>query len=649
MLMLPCRRLRVLAFAVAILCLAPLARPQSERILDYHSDIRVEEDGSMVVTETIHVESEGKQIRHGIYRDLPTSYTDRLGNRYVVGFDLLDTIRDEAPEGFHLEDLSNGKRIYLGDSRFLIPNGKHTYVLRYATNRQLGFFRDHDELFWNVTGNGWIFPIDRASASVHLPTRIPVDQVRLGGYTGPQGSMSQDLRWESQPDGTFEFSTYGALAPGSGVTILLMWPKGYFAAPTWGDRASAFAGDNHGNAVAIGGWAVLLVYYLVVWFMVGRDPASGVLVPRYEPPANLSPAAIRYLARMGFDNKTFASALLDMAVRGFITIKESGGSYTLRRTNADNRVLTPDEKDVATMLLEGRSEIWLHNENHVVISDAIASLKKWLKAAEQKIYFLTNSKFMIPGVVFSILVLVSAVVLCGPKKLIPGIFLCVWLAFWSIAVAALVGGAFRGWKAVFAGGRFSGTSLLGAVIITVFAVPFFLGELFGLSMLAVTTSVFIAATLLLCAFLHVLFHYLLKAPTRAGRAILDKIEGFKMFLGAVDGDRLNRVMPPEQTPETFEKFLPYALALDLEQAWAQKFSGLLDGASHGPGSNGYSPTWCAGAGWSTLGAAGLASSWSDSFTSAISSSAAAPGSSSGGGSSGGGSGGGGGGGGGGGW
>jgi hypothetical protein len=86
MMMLPCPRLHILAIAVAILCLAPFARAQSEGILDYHSDIRVNADGSMVVTETIHVESAGKQIRHGIYRDLPTSYTDRLGNRYVVGF-----------------------------------------------------------------------------------------------------------------------------------------------------------------------------------------------------------------------------------------------------------------------------------------------------------------------------------------------------------------------------------------------------------------------------------------------------------------------------------------------------------------------------------------------------------------------------------
>ena len=654
MLILPYPKLRFLALILAGLCLAafylaPSTHAQSESILDYHSDIRVNDDGSMVVTETIQVQSEGNQIRHGIYRDFPTSYSDRLGNRYVVGFDLLDTIRDESPESFHLEDLKNGKRIYLGDSRFLLPNGKHTYVLRYATKRQLGFFRDHDELFWNVTGNGWIFRIEHASATVHLPAKIPVDQVRSGGYTGPQGSMSQDLRWTSDSDGTFEFSTYGALPAENGLTILLMWPKGYFAEPTLRDKFGSLIGDSVANGVAVGGLAALFLYYLIVWFSVGRDPAPGVMVPLYEPPANLSPAAIRYLVRMGFDNKTFASAVLDMAVRGFITIKENGGSYTLRRTAADNRVLTADEKNIATMLLEGRSEIWLHNENHVIIKDAIESLKRWLKAAEERIYFVTNSRYMIPAIVLSIVVLLAAVSLNGPKKMIPAVFLCVWLSLWSIGVAALGMGAFYGWKAVLSGGRFSGMSLLGAVVLTVFAIPFFLGELFGISMLAVTTSIAIAATLLLSAFLHVLFHHLLKAPTRAGRTILDKIEGFKMFLGAVDGDRLNRVMPPNQTPETFEKFLPYALALDLEQAWAQKFSGLLDGASHAPGSNGYSPAWCDGAGWSTLGAAGFASSLSGSFTSAISSSATAPGSSSGGGSDGGGSGGGGGGGGGGGW
>jgi uncharacterized membrane protein YgcG len=646
------QRIRSLLFFVVALCfLAPMAAAQSERIFDYHSDIQVRDDGSMVVTETIRVRSEGNQIRHGIYRDFPTTYSDRLGNRYVVGFDLLDTIRDGAPEGFHLEDRSNGKRIYLGSSHVLLPPGEYTYTLRYSTDRQLGFFKDHDELFWNVTGNGWIFPIDHASATVHLPAKVPALEVKLGGYTGAQGSMAQDLTTAPNDDGSFDFAASQPLSPQQGLTILLTWPKGYFTKPAARAQALQFTQANPANSLAIAGIAGLFLYYVIVWFLVGRDPAPGVIVPLYEPPAGISPAAMRYLVRMKYDNKTFASAVLDMAVKGYLTIKGDGSSYTLAVAKASPTVLTPDERSAANQLFDGRSEIWLHNENHTTISAAISALKNWLKTAEEKIYFVTNSRYMLPAITYSIVLLLGIVALQDSQKKYAAGFLCIWLSIWSIVVTGMVIGCARLWRSVFAGGHFQPVCIVPAFLLTAFCVPFMFGEVFGIAMLAVSTSVFVAATLLLMAFLHVLFHYLLKVPTRTGRGILDKVEGFKMFLSAVDGDRLNRVMPAQNTPEVFEKFLPYALALDVEQAWAQKFSGLLDGASRTPGSEsgGYSPTWCDGAGWSTLGAAGFASSLGGSFTNAISSSATAPGSSSGGGGDSGGSGGGGGGGGGGGW
>src|SRR5215467_11415407 len=208
-----------------------------EEILDFHSDVTLHEDATLEVTETVTVVSAGSQIRHGIYREFPTRYTDSLNHEYVVGFQMLSATCDSAATPFRVENYANGKRIYLGDPKYSVQPGRHLYTLTYTTNRQLGFFPDHDELFWNVTGNGWVFQIDQASASIHLPARIPVDQVRLGGYTGPQGSMSQDLRWTSQPDGSFEFTTYGPLPPKSGLTILMMWPKGYFAEPTFRDKA----------------------------------------------------------------------------------------------------------------------------------------------------------------------------------------------------------------------------------------------------------------------------------------------------------------------------------------------------------------------------------------------------------------------------
>jgi uncharacterized membrane protein YgcG len=226
--------------------------------------------------------------------------------------------------------------------------------------------------------------------------------------------------------------------------------------------------------------------------------------------------------------------------------------------------------------------------------------------------------------------------------------MCFWLTIWTFAVAGLIIGIVQSWKLAFAGGHAS-LGLIGkAVFLSLFSLPFIAGEGFGIFLLSKFTSFIAVAFLVASVLIHLLFHYLLKAPTAAGAKLLDEVIGFKQFLGAVDGDRLNRAMPPNQDSQTFEKFLPYALALDVEKAWAEKFSGILGTASQAPNNGDYSPAWYSGASWTTLGAVGFASSMSSSLTSAISSSSTAPGSSGGGGGSGG-SGGGGGGGGGGGW
>jgi uncharacterized membrane protein len=177
-------------------------------------------------------------------------------------------------------------------------------------------------------------------------------------------------------------------------------------------------------------------------------------------------------------------------------------------------------------------------------------------------------------------------------------------------------------------------------------VPFLGGEILGLWFLSQLSAPLMVAVLSGIVAINVVFYYLLKAPTLLGRRILDQIEGFKMFLSVAEKDRLNLLNPPDRTPELFERYLPYALALGVEQAWAQQFADVLaraavDGTT-------YSPAWYSGSGWSTARVGAFSSSLGSSLSSSISSSSTAPGSSSGFGG-GGGSGGGGGGGGGGGW
>jgi uncharacterized membrane protein YgcG len=624
------------------------ARAQSERILDYHSEITLEDDASLQVTETITVISAGSKIRHGIFRDFPTTYTDPYNNRYVVGFQMISAARDSAPEQFRVEDKFNGKRIYLGNPNALVSPGRHAYTLTYTTNRQLGYYKDHDELFWNVTGNGWDFPIDSASATVHLPGNIPAARVTLSGFTGPQGSREAQLSWSTE-DAAFEFTARRVLAPRDGLSVLLMWPKGYITPPTFSQNLEFFFRDNRGALLLASGFLVTLLYYLIAWSVVGRDPARGVIMALYEPPANLSPSAMRYLMRMGYDNKTFAAAILDMAVRGFLKITEESGAYRLILTGKDDRDLTPDEKQIASELFEGRNEVLLQQTNHVLIKSAMIATQKWLKSAEEKAYFLTNSRYLIPAIVISLLVMLSFFATLGLPQRIIGVFLSFWLTFWTIGVSALLLTVFAAWRDVI---RHGSASLIGtgkALFYTLFAIPFLGGEIMGLAFLAKSTSLPFGVFLVASGALHGVFVHLMKAPTFAGRRLMDQVEGFKMFLGSVDGDRLNRAAPPQQTPQMFERFLPYALALDVEQDWANKFSGILATAGTAPGGSGsvYTPSFYSGPSWSSFSGAGFASSFGSSLTGAISSSSTAPGSGGGGGC--GGSGGGGGGGGGGGW
>ncbi len=112
----------------------------------------------MNVSETIHVRVTGEQIKRGIFRDFPTTYTDPAGNRYVVGFAVASVTRDGKPEAHHTEKRANGIRVYMGRKDHRVPPGEHSYTLTYTTDRQLGFFKQHDELYWNVTGNGWDIP-----------------------------------------------------------------------------------------------------------------------------------------------------------------------------------------------------------------------------------------------------------------------------------------------------------------------------------------------------------------------------------------------------------------------------------------------------------------------------------------------------------
>jgi hypothetical protein len=636
--------------AAVILCLVlispGIAAGASETILSFASHITVDPDAGMRVTETIKVTSAGDQIKRGIYRDFPTTYKDRAGNRYVVGFTILGVARDGKPEAHHTETLSNGTRIYMGRKEYLLPPGEHTYTLSYRTDRQLGFFKDHDELYWNVTGNGWNFPIETASATVALPPGVSADQIVLEGYTGPMGAKGKNFSAVVMPDAKAVFKTTRRLFAREGFTIVVGWPKGYVREPSTLEKTIDSLKDNLTLLVAFIGIVVILLYYVLVWFLAGRDPARGIIMPIYAPPDNLSPASMRFMAEMGYDDKAFAAAVIDMAVKGTLSIRETNGKYTLTKTDANTSKFSAEENKIATRLFGSGREIALEKKNHSQIAAAKNALRTSLTLSFEKTHFVTNKKAFVIGVVISAAAVAASFLSALDRPEVP--FLGIWLTGWSVGVVFLAIMVVKLWRQVFTGARKLGTiagSLGAAVVMTGFALPFFGAEIFVLTILA-RSSPGLVGLLVVVVVMNMAFYHLLKAPTMLGRRILDRIEGFKMFLGATEGDRLRRMAPAERTPELYEKYLPYALALNVEQAWTEQFADVLSTAMR-PDGGGYRPGWYSGAMFDSGRVGSFGGAVGSALSDAIASSATAPGSisgSGGGGSSGGGGGGGGGGG-----
>jgi uncharacterized membrane protein YgcG len=622
----------------------PLTAGADERILSFHSSIEVAADGSMDVTETIRVRGEGEAIRHGIYRDFPTDYRDRFRNAVHVAFEPLALTRDGQDEPFHSERKGNGVRVYFGSKETTLAPGTYTYSFTYHTNRQLGFFSDHDELYWNVTGNGWDFPIDEATATVSLPGSIAPPDLRLDAYTGPEGAQGRD--WSAHADGESRasFATTRVLGPREGLTIAVGFPKGIIAPPTDRQRLAWFLEDNAGVLALLVALLLVLTYYCVQWSRVGRDPKPGTIIPLYEPPAGHTPGALRYVERMGWDDRCVAADLVDAAVRGAIRITDSDGKYRIERV--DKAELPATEARLVADLLAGGAAFTFEQSSHSRISRALDAHRKALEATYANSHFRKNTGLVVIGVLVTAAAVIGGALLIGDVgRTVGAAFMLVWLGGWSVGVFALCAKVISAWRMVRRGsvGK-RAAATIGAIFISVFALPFVAGEIFGIGMLVMLAGVGFAIAIVALVATNLLFAWLMKAPTTTGRRLLDQVDGLRLYLGVAERDEIAAQKAPPLGAEQFHRMLPYALALGVEENWTNLFA-----AAVGPAAAAAAVTaagWYGGRSIGDFG--GFASDLGSSFSSSISSSSSAPGSSSGGGG-GGSSGGGGGGGGGGGW
>lgn len=524
-----------------------------EQIQDFTSEVTVNPDSTLDVTETIIVTAAGRIIKHGIYRDFPTHYQDKAGNNVTVGFDVKAVSRDGQPVPYSVKPESNGQRVYMGGTDTLITHGTHTFILHYITNRQLGFFPDHDALYWNVTGNGWMFPIERATAIITLPPHAT--PIQKAAYTGPQGAKGKNFAFSQNADGRLVFITTRMLGSHEGLTVAASWQKGLVREPTTLDRVMYILWDNPPVFIGTASLALLLLYYLYFSWKVHATEPIRTVIPLFAPPTDIPLPAIGYIFHKGAPKKLLPSVIVNLAIKRHIIITQQkyllNNRFTLQQQSGGAPVAEMEQMAANTLFREG-NPLPVDDSHYQVLQEASTTLLLQLHNDFKDAYFRNNGSYILFGFLFS-------------------------------AIAAFT--------MFMTGGR-----TLTIIPIIIIAVLFML---------------------------NLLFISRMRSYTKSGKELATQIEGFKMFLSVTEKDRFNKLTPPDITPEIFEKYFPYAMILDVENAWGGKFSSAL--AQAGQNIHDYHPYWYPD--YNSNEGINQLSTFSSEFTSTISSASVPPGSS----------------------
>ena len=613
----------------------------AETINAFTSHVTLLRDGAVDVTEVIVVNVEGRQIRRGIYRDIPTQLRNEDGSRLRSNLSVIEVSRDGQSEPYTVENIGNGfKRIRIGDADVFLSHGVHRYTIHYTMTRMARRFDDHDELFWNATGNFWDFPILNSVTNIWLPEGAVISD--LVGYTGTLGSTEQAVTINRTADNAATIRTTRTLNPGEGVSVAAAFQKGVLDEPGEYQTLAYWLSDHRDLVLPLFAVGIVLLYNLLAWSAVGRDPEKGTIIPLFHPPKGFSPALTHFVHRMGWQQSgwtAFTAAIFSLGVKGLVVIDNTRKTLKVTVTGKQPDEPLPPGEQVLFDYFTSKGTVTVNTANGPKINATRGEFVKTLETENRQVYFNNNTGYVVLGILLSLAALVSLVL----ADVLPV------LALIMSVIAGVAIGLFTG-----ALGNFFKGNITSKVIFLVWTVIVLLN--FGgvavdaLSELSVNGGLIAAVSI---ALINVVFAILMRAPTVQGRKVMDQIDGFRMYLETAEKNRLNIQGEPPMTVERFERILPYAIALKVEKPWSEHFEGEL--ARHAVAdadSGAYHPHWYRGSNWSSSksGFSSAVSSVATGMSAAMI--AAQPSSSSGSGFSGGGgggSGGGGGGGGGGGW
>ncbi|MGB8885158.1 MAG: DUF2207 domain-containing protein [Candidatus Korobacteraceae bacterium] len=512
------RRLRTLALIVLCLAFVLPAAARDWHIARYITTMTVARDGTAQVMEHLDVVFDGEY--HGIYRDIPIQYPGPHGSNYTL-FLTVEGVTDGHGHRLKYDSsVRNGSRhlkIYIPDA----VNATRTVDIRYNVTNAVRWFDDHDELYWNATGNDWPVPIDMATATLIFPQGAQ-GNLRAQAFTGVYGSSEQDALVVVGGD-VVRVTANDALAMREGLTVDVYISKGVLTQPSGFTQAMWFLRSN--PIVLLPLWALVVMFFF--WWTKGRDPKADISVaPMYEPPAGMTPAEVGSLMEDAVHPRDITSTLVDLAVKGFLKIEET-----------ESKALLFSHRDYTFHLLKPQPE-WSTLEAHerLMLNHMFPG-----GATEIRLSDLRNQFYVaIPTIKEDILAELRSK---GMYSVDP-----------DSAHAYVLAG----------------------VVIT--ALPFVIAQVLGWGSMLDSPGLLIASGLIALVIVF-LFARIMTAKSLKGVRTKVEILGFQEFINRVDADRLKR-MPPD----TFEKFLPYAMALGIENRWAKAFQGIVQNP----------PTWYVG-------------------------------------------------------
>ncbi len=516
------KKLSIVIFTLALFLSLPFMA-YAEEVNVFSSAITIQSNSSIVVTENIGYDF-GILERHGIYRDIPYQYQARGGN-YSLDINILSVQDESGAKVNHTESRSGGKlRIKIGDADKMLI-GQKNYFIKYEVAGALNYFDDHDELYWNVTGNDWVVNIKKAAASVSLPNlSINQDNLKTACYAGELGSSDQSLCKVTmdQTNKKINFTyTGGTLAPGQGLTLVLSFPKGLVHQPSLGEIILKRITDNLIVFLPL----LVLIFLLWYWNKYGRDARGrGTVVPEFGPPEGVLPAEAGVVYDEKMDDKDTAATVIDLARRGYLKLKQSEQKKVLGFN------VSGDWSIIKLKPLDEELEVFEHNLLSAFFEGVEA--KKEVVLAQLK----RDSHLMMKMKEFK-------------KNIYNSVTLKGWFASNPDKIR----------------GKFSGIGIGILVVIYIFADVFDMVKIGGtFGMLAVGLS----------AVLFLIFARLMPKKTPEGALLKEKLEGFKMFLTVTEKDRVQFNFSPAKNPEKFAEYLPWAIIFGVEKEWATVFAGI---------------------------------------------------------------------------